>query len=250
MELQIKTPAIIGWSSKFQPIELFDVITLKKLDERKIQLKKACPECSRGESGYKIPTNDLNPVFKVTAELQNRRPTKFGVSIEIEKNIPTTSGLHSKFSNAAGVLVALNKLWKFDLNEKELFEIAKKVDPRLGKILFPAPTCQAVRSHTCLSGRQTQYTEHVLLIRPKHVQIDPQWASGKDVFKYFPDLKVIEKEIAKLGAINHGLTGNGPTLFGFFKEKPDIEAIQKKLKDKIDFIWTGKTCNVALKLLN
>lgn len=230
MKFKIKTPAIISWNSKYQALELFDVITLKKLDERKIQLKKT--------SGYKIPTNDLNPVYQVAIELQRRRPTKFGVSIEIEKAVPTQSGLHSMFSNAAGVLVALNKLWKFDLGEKELLKIAKNVDSRLAKIL----------KH--LLNIKSSSKKDVLLIRPKYIQIDPQWIKKKDAFDYFPDLKVIQNEITKPGATDSGLSGIGPTLFGIFEKKPDTESIQKKIGDKIEFIWVGKTCNEVLKLLN
>lgn len=231
MPLQIKTPAIISWDSKLQPIGLYDEITLRKLDERKIQLKKT--------KGYKIPTNDLNPVFQVAIALQSLRPTKFGVSIEIQKNIPTFSGLNSKLSNAAGVLLALNKLWKFNLDKKELFAIAKKVDQTLEKIvkqLYSLPNIPP--------------TKNILFIRPKYININANWIMRKSAFDYFPDLKAIEKAISKNGATEYGITGNGPTLFGFFKEKPNSENIQKQFKDKIDFIWVGKTCNGAFNLLN
>lgn len=49
------------------------------------------------------------------------------VQIEIQKNIPYSSGLGGASSNAAAVLKGLNKLWKLQLTTKELLKLAAKL---------------------------------------------------------------------------------------------------------------------------
>ena len=119
--------------------------------KRKIQILKT--------SGFKIPTNDLNPVYKVAAALQNLKSNKLGVVIKIKKNIPTFSGLNSQASNAAGALIALNKLWNFNLSQKELLRTAKSIDPKIAKILK-------------LHSKFAAANENVILVRPKYIKID------------------------------------------------------------------------------
>ena len=225
MKLKIKTPAIILSNGQFMPIALYDELTIQKINERKVQILKT--------SGYKIPTNDKNPVFKVATALQKLRPNKFGAKISIQKNVPTFSGLNSQMSNAAGVLIALNKLWKFNLTDKKLLEIAKKIDPKMSDIL-----------KTFFKSAKNRQT--VVLIRPKHIVIDKKWIKNKDVFKFFPDLKDIIGVLNKMGAKKSGLSGEGSTLFGLF-DKPVDKKISKK---KTDFVWIGETCNKGAELIN
>jgi len=232
MTITIQTPAFIQLGKYLQPVGIFDEITLKQINERKIQIQKT--------SGYKIPTNDCNPIYQVAAALQRLKPNKLGVSIVIKKTIPTFSGLNSQFSNAAGALIALNKLWKFNLKKKELIKIAKIIDPKLVKMLkhFLEP--------------KKNGSENVILARPKHIVIDKNWAEGKsqvNLFRYFPDLKTIVRILQAAGANQAGLSENGSVIFGLFKKSIDKKVIKKELHDKLDFLWVGKTCNSKVKFV-
>ncbi len=218
-EITLKTPAYITSSNgSLYAIDLFDEIKIEVLSERKIQIEK--------ESGYKIPTNHLNPVFKVASELQELRPNKFGARIIIQKNIPTFSGLNSQLSNAAKTLKVLNELWGFNLNKKELIAIAKKVDKKLPKLIE-------------INGKEEQ---KVVLIIPKYIKFKKEWKS-KEVFKHFPDLKNIKEILISNGATESEISGKGPGIYGFFNEKIPINEIKKGLEGKFDFIWSGKTIN-------
>ncbi len=68
-----------------------------------------------------------NLAFRALQLLKKNCKIKKFVSIEIEKNIPFSSGLGGASSNAAAVLKGLNKLWKLDLTEKELIKLAAKL---------------------------------------------------------------------------------------------------------------------------
>lgn len=232
MAIKIQTPAFIQSGKHLRPVGIFDEINLKQINERKIQIQKT--------SGYKIPTNDRNPVYQVATALQKRKPNKLGVSIAIKKTIPTFSGLNSQLSNAAGALLTLNKLWEFNLKEKELIKIAKTIDPKLVKILknFLQP--------------KKNSSEDVVLARPKHIVIDKNWAEGKsevNLFRYFPDLKTIVRILQTASANQAGLSGKGSIIFGLFKKSIDKKVIKKQLHDKLDFLWVGKTCNSKIKFV-
>ena len=226
MAIVIQTPAIISTDRKLIPVDLYDIITIQTINERKIQIQK--------EKRYKIPTNDENPIYKVATALQKLRPNKFGAKISIQKNIPTFSGLNSQKSNAAGVLIALNKLWKFDLSKEILYKIAKQIDLKMAKILN-------------LFFKQTPAKKNIILIRPKHIVINEKWIGTRNAFRYFPDLKEIVKTLEKRGAYKSGLSRKGPICFGFFENPINPNDFKKILKRKTDFIWAGKTCNKAVK---
>ncbi len=226
-EITIKTPAFIQTQTgQLVPLNFNDRITLKKLNERKIQINKT--------SGYKIPTNSLNPVYQIAAELQKMRPNKFGAEINIEKNIPTFSGLNSQNSNATGVLIELNKMWDFNLKLSDLVEIAKKINPTIAEILKTNP--------------KSQKPDNVVLVRPKYIRIDTEWIkefSSKTyettILKHFPDLKEIINKLSEIGCYKFGISGNGPMIYGFFSSKIDKKEVKKALDKKLDFIWIGKT---------
>ena len=225
MKLKIKTPAIISKNGQFIPVTLYDELVIQIINERKIQIQKI--------KGYKIPTNDENPVYRTATALQKLRPSKFGAKISIKKNIPTFSGLNSQFSNAIFVLLALNRLWKFNLSKKDLHKIAKQIDPMMAKILNlflkPAPI-----------------EKNVVLIQPKHIVIDKKWAKNRNILQYFPDLKETINILKKKGAEISSVSGKGSMLFGFFKKSVEKQGIKKIFNQKSDFIWVGRTCNKAV----
>ncbi|MBU1018006.1 hypothetical protein KKA33_03180 [Patescibacteria group bacterium] len=227
--MTIKTPAFVTDGTKIIPINLYDTLTLEAISERKIHILK--------KSGYKIPTNDKNPVYRIAVALQKRKPTKFGVKIRIEKNTPTFSGLHSQLSNAAGTLIALNQLWKFNLPEKELLKIARLIDPKIPRLL------------TALL-KPNPDPRNILLIRPKHIVINAGWSKKHNPLSYFPDLKAIIKILKEHGAEKSGLNGGGPMVFGWFKGAIDIKPFKKIINKKTDFIWAGSSCNKGVELIH
>ena len=67
------------------------------------------------------PEEDL--VVRAATLLQEATGTAHGVDIEVEKNIPIGGGLGGGSSDAATVLVALNRLWKTGFEAEALAEI-------------------------------------------------------------------------------------------------------------------------------
>ena len=242
----IKTPAFItsGISSvkgkiKFSliPISLYDNLSFKKINERKIKIIR--------ESGYKIPTNDTNPIYKAAVLLQNLKSNKLGAEIRIQKNIPSFSGLNSGISNAAGALIALNKLWGFKLSNKDIIKIGYQIDPKIPQILnfYYKPLYHKIKN--------------AILVRPKYIKIEKDWLDNKLkkikrssqnpyeqlIYKYFPDIKEIAGFLRKNGCDISGVSEKGPIIYGLSERLLNNKKIKHLLIEKIDFIWIGKTCN-------
>ena len=107
----------------FQLINLFDEISFEESD------KSFGISCD----GLNIePENNL--IFKSLNAITNHCNLDKGIQIHLKKIIPAGAGLGGGSSNAATVLIALNKIWNLNLSTEELVNIgisAPKVFPIL-----------------------------------------------------------------------------------------------------------------------
>lgn len=94
----------------FQIIDINDGLIFSKTSDGRVCLKNPIAGVSEED--------DLT----VRAALLLKRETAYqgGVCIEMEKNLPMGGGLGGGSSDAATVLVVLNKLWRLDLSEQRL----------------------------------------------------------------------------------------------------------------------------------
>lgn len=97
------------------------------------------------------------------------------ISISIKKNIPKLQGLGGSASNAASVLVALNKLWDLNLSKNELIEIGSKIS--VDTAFFLTDTNYAIINHL---GELVEPIDSKLALDctfiPTDSAITPEWA--------------------------------------------------------------------------
>lgn len=99
--------------SVFQLIDLCDTIHLAVREDGRIVHNNPIPG---------VPAeNDL--MVRAAAMLKQLSGVKFGVTINIEKRIPMGGGLGGGSSDAATVLMALNRLWEIYYPKERLMEI-------------------------------------------------------------------------------------------------------------------------------
>ena len=101
-----------------QTIDLYDIIKIKELSSDNIIIKS---------NSNHIPLDENNIVYKAINLLKNKFNINKGVEVFIQKNIPIAAGMAGGSSNAAAVLVGLNKLWKLNLSELDLQELGFKL---------------------------------------------------------------------------------------------------------------------------
>jgi 4-diphosphocytidyl-2-C-methyl-D-erythritol kinase len=70
-----------------------------------------------------IPVDESNLIYRAAAALQKRYDIECGVTVELEKHIPSGGGLGGGSSNAAVTLLALAELWRIETSGSELAEM-------------------------------------------------------------------------------------------------------------------------------
>ena len=101
----------------FQELELHDLILIEK-QPRGWNIKI---------NDSKIPTDESNTCIQAYLAVKNLFSEVGGISITLEKHIPSGAGLGGGSSDAATVLKGLRELFNLPLDNKELSEIAVKI---------------------------------------------------------------------------------------------------------------------------
>lgn len=104
--------------SIFERISLYDTLILKPRKDTKIKISS---------SSKKIPLSRSNLAYQAADLLIKEYNIPQGVDIGIIKRIPVASGLGGGSSNAASVLMGLNKLWKLNIPLEKLSELASQI---------------------------------------------------------------------------------------------------------------------------
>ena len=101
----------------FERVGLFDDVTLE-----------ACASGIEVRSTLRgLPTGPENTAYRAAALLKERCGVKTGVRIGLRKRIPVAAGLGGGSSNAATVLLGLNRLWKLRLSRPRLLRLAAEI---------------------------------------------------------------------------------------------------------------------------
>ncbi|MCR4601376.1 MAG: 4-(cytidine 5'-diphospho)-2-C-methyl-D-erythritol kinase [Clostridia bacterium] len=107
-----------------QAIGLYDEMRIRILeaDSDRITLKT---------DKYYVPTDERNTAYKAAKLMEeNYLPASDGrreIRIDIKKNIPVSAGLAGGSSNAAGVIIALDRIFELNLSLEEMMKIGTKV---------------------------------------------------------------------------------------------------------------------------
>ena len=97
----------------FRFIDVHDRIQLERRDDGRVLRAIDLPG---------VP-EDIDLSLRAAKALQQATGTTYGVNVALEKNLPAGGGLGGGSSDAASVLVALNRLWNTGLSRRELMRI-------------------------------------------------------------------------------------------------------------------------------
>ena len=243
-----------------QTIDLYDNLRITKIEGDFIKIKS--------DSGD-IPLNQDNIVYKAADILKKRFDIKDGVEIYIQKNIPVAAGMAGGSSNAAAVLVGLNKVWNLGLSENELKEIglqlgadvpfcikggsalAQGIGEELIKIngLSEDINILVCKPDIFVSTKEVYQSLDMNKVqkRPENEKLieslknnDIKYLSENMVnvleevtTSKYKEIKQIESTMMKNKALGSMMSGSGPTVFGLFDNKE--YAIKAKEELLIDY---------------
>ena len=254
--------------SVMQKIELSDNISIEPLSEDKIVI----------ESTNKELENENNLAYRAALLLKNRFKVRNGVRIYIEKNIPLSAGLGGGSSDAATALLSLNKLWSLKLKEKQLIEMASQIGTDVP--FFIGENAALVEGIGDKIKRiKKSFSINIVIINPGF-RISTKWAYSaydkvKPKIKLNADIKSLIKAIEKkdikeiannihndfepivtkkykiIGeiknnllrndALNAGISGSGPSVFGIFNSIYEAREAFFKIQYDYPFVFLTKT---------
>jgi 4-diphosphocytidyl-2-C-methyl-D-erythritol kinase len=114
--------------SVFVLIDWFDTLHFERRDDGALQ---------RHDLGAALPADDL--CLRAARALQQAAGTGLGADISIAKNVPSGAGMGGGSSDAATVLVALNRLWGLDWPREKLLPLAARLGADVPFFVFGRP---------------------------------------------------------------------------------------------------------------
>ena len=196
----------------------------------------------------KIPAGEKNLAYKAAALLLGKDAAKTPVAIHIKKRIPAGAGLGGGSSDAAAVLVGLNRLLRLKRNRRQLLRLAAKIGAdvpffiirrparargigerlkplkspgRLWLIIaypgFPVSTAWAYRSLSFKLTKnivKTSLNRHVWPLRGSTIELVNDLE--KPVFRRYPKVARLKRKLAEAGAAGTLMSGSGSSVFGIF----------------------------------
>lgn len=239
-----------------QTIYLYDRIQLLMRDTPGIRIKTNL---------YYLPTNEDNLVYKAAKLLMDEFHITKGLHIDLHKFIPVAAGMAGGSSDAAAVLVGVNRMFRLGLTREELMQRGVTLGADI-------PYC-ILRGTALAEGIGEQLTQlppvprcHVLIAKPGiHVSTKFVYSNLRaDEIAVHPDIdgqiQAIERQdlkgIASLmgnvletvtipaypviqeikdlmladGALNAMMSGSGPTVFGLFDREENARAAWEHLR--------------------
>ncbi|MCD6094061.1 MAG: 4-(cytidine 5'-diphospho)-2-C-methyl-D-erythritol kinase [Candidatus Omnitrophica bacterium] len=152
-----------------QKINLCDTLVLK---ERKRGIRIFC-------TNKKVPLDESNLCYQAADLLIKGFSVKKGVEIFIEKRIPVAAGLGGGSSNAASVILGLNKLWNLKINRKELLKIGDEIGADVPFFISPFLTAKCQGKGNEISPFSFPQDLYYLLVVPDFA------VSTKEVYRRF-----------------------------------------------------------------
>lgn len=240
-----------------QTVGLHDKVHLKRRKKQGIELNVNLSW---------LPTDEKNLCYQAAKSLIDAFHIEEGVVITLEKHIPVAAGLAGGSSDAAAVLVGMNKLYDLGLSKKELAEYGKKIGADvpycilqgtalaegIGEILTPLPPfpkCYVILAKPDIKV-STPWVYKQLDVN--QIKEHPDTADVIDnikkrnlagvaeglcnvleevTIKEYPVISDIKKQLLSDGALGAMMSGSGPTVFALFDSKELATRAMANLRD-------------------
>ena len=219
-----------------------------------IQINKQEKGCYIKSNVDWIPLDESNLCFKAYDLLSKKAQKDLGISIYINKKVPTGSGIGGGSSNAAAILKGLNQVYNIGLDVNELEKIGSKIG---ADVPFFIKGGSQIGEETGfkLTPVKINLKEKLLLVIPD-ISISTNWAYAQIknklkseniipkfadlmrknflTFKFFendfekivipayPEIGAIKKKLLDSGAKFASLSGSGSTVYGVFDDEAKL----------------------------
>ena len=241
-----------------QTVKLFDKLSFRLLEEDIIRIKT--------NLGF-LPTDENNLVYKAIRLLKETYGVSEGIEVDLFKCIPVAAGMAGGSSDCAAALIGASRLFKLNLDKKKLMEYGVKLgadvpycimrgtalSEGIGEILTPLPSipdCYILIAKPTISVSTKFVYEHFdtqeNVVHPDidgmveaihHKDLDGIIKRFGNVLETvtipeYPVIDEIKQLMMEKGAMNAMMSGSGPTVFGFFKDKNIADTAAESIRKK------------------
>jgi 4-diphosphocytidyl-2-C-methyl-D-erythritol kinase len=269
MTISVKSYAKINWTldvlfkredgfhelrTIYQTVSLHDTL---RLTETASAIEIKCDDT-------RVPLDQTNLAHKAATRLRAASGVSKGARIEITKRIPVAAGLGGGSSNAAATLMGLARLWRVNLDDRTMFDIAASLGSDVplfliggtvlgvgrGEEVYPLEAVAgdelllanagfAVATATAYAGLSRLTRQEALRIIPftlfaaKAIRELPLVAANdleETVIAAHPEIAEVKRRLKSCGARHVLMSGSGGTVFGVFDNSETNERAQAEMR--------------------
>lgn len=239
-----------------QTIHLYDRLDIKRTKEPGIQIQTNL---------FFLPVNENNLIYKAAKLLMDEFSITDGVSVKLDKRIPVAAGMAGGSTDAAAMLIGVNRLFSLGLTKRELMERGVQIGADvpycimrgtalaegIGEALSPLPPmvkCPVLIAKPSISvSTKFVYQNLKLDDTTIHPDIDRLIDDIKaknlhDIAAHmgnvletvtipnYPVIDEIKKHMLSNGAVGAMMSGSGPTVFGLFDDEDTAKKAYKAMR--------------------
>lgn len=239
-----------------QTIHLYDRLDIKRTQEPGIQIQTNLSF---------LPVNENNLIYKAAKLLMDEFSITDGVSVKLDKRIPVAAGMAGGSTDAAAMLIGVNRLFSLGLTKRELMERGVQIGADvpycimrgtalaegIGEELSPLPPmvkCPVLIAKPSISvSTKFVYQNLKLDDTTIHPDIDRLIDDIKaknlhDIAAHmgnvletvtipnYPVIDEIKKHMLSNGAVGAMMSGSGPTVFGLFDDEDTAKKAYKAMR--------------------
>lgn len=239
-----------------QTIHLYDRLDIKRTQEPGIQIQTNLSF---------LPVNENNLIYKAAKLLMDEFSITDGVSVKLDKRIPVAAGMAGGSTDAAAMLIGVNRLFSRGLTKRQLMERGVQIGADvpycimrgtalaegIGEALSPLPPmvkCPVLIAKPSISvSTKFVYQNLKLDDTTIHPDIDRLIDDIKaknlhDIAAHmgnvletvtipnYPVIDEIKKHMLSNGAVGAMMSGSGPTVFGLFDDEDTAKKAYKAMR--------------------
>lgn len=239
-----------------QTIQLYDRLDIKRTQEPGIQIQTNLSF---------LPVNENNLIYKAAKLLMDEFSITDGVSVKLDKRIPVAAGMAGGSTDAAAMLIGVNRLFSLGLTKRQLMERGVQIGADvpycimrgtalaegIGEALSPLPPmvkCPVLIAKPSISvSTKFVYQNLKLDDTTIHPDIDRLIDDIKaknlhDITAHmgnvletvtipnYPVIDEIKKHMLSNGAVGAMMSGSGPTVFGLFDDEDTAKKAYKAMR--------------------
>ena len=246
-----------------QAVDLSDRVILDNADDLELRSGSA-----------QVPTDASNLAWRAAAVLKEAAGTRAGVHIELDKRIPVAAGLGGGSTDAAGVLLGLNRLWRLNWPLERLDEVAATLGSDVPFFLRGGAALATGRGEKVESLRARSMA--LVLVNPRlpastaemYGRLTPAMYSdgaatrtlvgflGRSAARVaatlyngmetaaaavFPQIVQMRAALLAAGALGALMSGSGPTVFGVARSYEQARQIRARVARGSWECWAVRT---------